>query len=53
MNQTIYQDENKNAIRFSEFNKMEAETPFTGSGNKYVGLNDSDNFFIFYPYLYF
>jgi AraC family transcriptional regulator len=36
MNQTIYQDENKNTIRFSEFNKLEAKTPFTGLGIKYV-----------------
>jgi hypothetical protein len=32
MNQTIYQDGSKNAIRFSQFSKMEAETPFTGLG---------------------
>jgi hypothetical protein len=53
MNQTIFKDENNNAIRFSQFRKMEAETPFTGLGIKYVGLNDSDNCFILYPYLCF
>ena len=36
MNQTIYQDTDKNAIRFSKIMKMEAETPFTGLGIKYV-----------------
>jgi len=35
LNQTIYQDENKNAIRFLEFNKLEAETSSTGLKNKY------------------
>ncbi|MFM9056324.1 MAG: helix-turn-helix transcriptional regulator [Bacteroidota bacterium] len=36
MNRTIYRDVDKNAIRFSEILKMEAETPFTGLGIKYV-----------------
>jgi AraC-like DNA-binding protein len=40
MNQTIYQDGSKNAIRFSEFNKLEAETPFTGLGIKYVASGE-------------
>ena len=44
MNQTIYQDESKNAIRFSEFNKMEAETPFTGLGIKYVASGEETYF---------
>ena len=44
MNQTIYQDENKNAIRFSEFNKLEAETPFTGLGIKYVASGEETYF---------
>jgi AraC-like DNA-binding protein len=40
MNKTIYQDGSKNAIRFSEFNKLEAETPFTGLGIKYVASGE-------------
>ncbi|MCE2846987.1 MAG: AraC family transcriptional regulator [Sphingobacteriales bacterium] len=36
MNQTIYRDVDNNAIRFSKIKKMEAETPFTGLGIKYV-----------------
>lgn len=36
MNQTIYKDTEKNAIRFSEFNKLESDCPFTGLGVKYV-----------------
>ena len=44
MNQTIYQDESKNAIRFSEFNKLEAETPFTGLGIKYVASGEETYF---------
>jgi len=36
MNQTIYRDVDNNAIRFSNIMKMEAETPFTGLGIKYV-----------------
>jgi AraC-like DNA-binding protein len=44
MNQTIYQDENKNAIRFSEINKLEAETPFTGLGIKYVASGEETYF---------
>ncbi len=44
MNQTIYQDENKNAIRFSEFTKIETETPFTGLGIKYVASGEETYF---------
>jgi AraC-like DNA-binding protein len=44
MNQTIYQDENKNAIRFSEFNKLEAQTTFTGLGIKYVASGEETYF---------
>jgi len=44
MNQTIYQDERKNAIRFSEFNKLEVETPFTGLGIKYVASGEETYF---------
>lgn len=44
MNQTIYQDGSKNAIRFSEFNKLEAETPFTGLGIKYVASGEETYF---------
>ncbi|MBU3659017.1 MAG: helix-turn-helix transcriptional regulator [Flavobacteriales bacterium] len=40
MNQTIFLDENNNAIRFSEFNKLEAVTPFTGLGIKYVASGE-------------
>ena len=40
MNQTIFKDENNNAIRFSEFDKLEAETPFTGLGIKYVASGE-------------
>lgn len=36
MNQTIYHDENKNAIRHSKISKIEAQVPFTGFGIKYV-----------------
>jgi AraC-like DNA-binding protein len=36
MNQTIYKDEEKNAIRFSKIKKIEGEMPFTGLGIKYV-----------------
>ncbi len=44
MNQIIYQDESKNAIRFSEFNKIETETPFTGLGIKYVASGEETYF---------
>ena len=44
MNQTIFKDENNNAIRFSEFNKLEAETPFTGLGIKYVASGEETYF---------
>jgi AraC family transcriptional regulator len=36
MNQTIYKDDIKNAIRFSKITRIEAEMPFTGIGIKYV-----------------
>jgi len=44
MNQTIYQDGSKNAIRFSEFNNLEAKTPFTGLGIKYVASGEETYF---------
>ena len=44
MNQTIFKDENNNAIRFSEFDKLEAETPFTGLGIKYVASGEETYF---------
>ena len=40
MNQTIFKDETKNEIRFSEFRKIEAETPFKGLGIKYVASGE-------------
>ena len=40
MNQTIYKDSEKNAIRFSEFNQLESECPFTGLGVKYVASGE-------------
>jgi AraC family transcriptional regulator len=40
MNQTIYKDTEKNAIRFSEFNKLESDCPFTGLGVKYVASGE-------------
>ena len=36
MNKTIFRDGTRNAIRFSEFTKIDAETPFAGIGVKYV-----------------
>jgi AraC-like DNA-binding protein len=44
MNQTIFKDENNNAIRFSKFDKLEAETPFTGLGIKYVASGEETYF---------
>ena len=40
MNQTIFKDEHKNAVRFSEFRRMEGDTPFTGLGIKYVAAGE-------------
>jgi AraC-like DNA-binding protein len=40
MNQTLYTDANKNAIRFSRFNKLESDCPFTGLGVKYVASGE-------------
>lgn len=36
VNQTVYKDHGKNAIRFSKITKIEGEMPFTGLGVKYV-----------------
>ncbi len=40
MNETIYSDKEKNAIRFSSFNKLETDCPFTGIGVKYVASGE-------------
>ena len=40
MNQTIYKDEEKNAIRFSDFKKLETDCPFAGLGVKYVASGE-------------
>jgi len=40
MNQTLYTDADKNAIRFSRFNKLESDCPFTGLGVKYVASGE-------------
>ncbi len=40
MNQTIYKDIDKNAIRFSNITNIEAEMPFTGLGIKYVASGE-------------
>lgn len=40
MNQTIYTDNKKNAIRFSNFKKLETVCPFTGLGIKYVASGE-------------
>jgi AraC family transcriptional regulator len=40
MNQTIYTDNEKNAIRFSNFKKLETACPFTGLGIKYVASGE-------------
>ncbi|MFN6038436.1 MAG: helix-turn-helix domain-containing protein, partial [Bacteroidota bacterium] len=45
MNKTIYKDSKKNAIRFSNFTKLESECPFTGLGVKYVASGEE----IYYP----
>jgi len=40
MNQTIYTDKQKNAIRFSTFKKLETACPFSGLGIKYVASGE-------------
>lgn len=40
MNETIYTDSEKNAIRFSNFKKLESTCPFSGLGVKYVALGE-------------
>lgn len=40
MNQTIYTDSDYNAIRFSNFKKLESACPFTGLGVKYVASGE-------------
>jgi hypothetical protein len=40
MNQTIYTDTEKNAIRFSNFKKLEASCAFSGLGVKYVAAGE-------------
>jgi AraC-like DNA-binding protein len=40
MNQTKYTDKEKNAVRFSNFKKLETECPFTGLGVKYVASGE-------------
>lgn len=40
MNQTIYKDNQKNEIRFSNILKIDAEMPFTGLGVKYVASGE-------------
>lgn len=40
MNQTIYSDRHKNAIRFSNFMKLETDCPFAGLGVKYVAYGE-------------
>jgi AraC-like DNA-binding protein len=40
MNATIYKDKDKNAIRFSQIKKIEAEMPFNGLGIKYVAAGE-------------
>lgn len=40
MNQTLYTDADKNAIRFSRFKKLESDCPFTGLGVKYVASGE-------------
>jgi hypothetical protein len=44
VNHTIYTDTEKNAIRFSEFKKLETQTPFTGLGIKYVAAGEETYF---------
>ncbi len=36
MNQVIYTDQDRNAIRFSDFKKLDSDCPFSGIGVKYV-----------------
>ena len=40
MNQTKYTNNEKNAIRFSNFKKLETECPFTGLGIKYFASGE-------------
>jgi AraC family transcriptional regulator len=40
MNQTIYTDNKRNAIRFSNFKKLETACPFSGLGLKYVASGE-------------
>jgi len=40
MNHTIYTDSEKNAIRFSNFKKLEIDCPFSGFGVKYVASGE-------------
>jgi AraC family transcriptional regulator len=40
MNETIYNDKEKNAIRFSDFKKLETDCPFAGLGVKYVASGE-------------
>ena len=40
MNRSIYSDEQQNAIRYSNFNKLETDCPFSGFGVKYVVLGE-------------
>jgi hypothetical protein len=40
MNQTIYSDNEKNAIRFSNFKRLESDCPFAGLGVKYVASGE-------------
>jgi AraC-like DNA-binding protein len=40
INKTLYQDDDKNAVRFSVIQKIEAEVPFTGLGVKYVAAGE-------------
>lgn len=44
MNQTIYTDKSKNAIRFSKFRKLESDCPFSGLGVKFV-TDGEENYF--------
>jgi AraC family transcriptional regulator len=40
MNQTIYSDIEKNAIRFSAFKRLESDCPFSGIGLKFVASGE-------------
>lgn len=44
MNKTLYKDDQKNAVRFSEITKMETEIPFSGIGIKYVVRGEEQYF---------